>query len=110
MPVYTYKCENCGVQFERTQRFSDEPLTRCPECSRKSLHKVYSPVGIVFKGKGFYATDNRSASGLTRTNHNLKSEGGSDSPSSESTTSEKSTTETKVTEKSPAAVSSAKSE
>lgn len=63
MPVYTYRCENCGVQFDQTQKFSDSPLTRCPECNHKSLRKVYLPVGIVFKGKGFYATDNRSPSG-----------------------------------------------
>lgn len=63
MPVYTYRCENCGVQFEKSQKFTDQPLTRCPECNHKSLRKVYMPVGIVFKGKGFYATDNRSPSG-----------------------------------------------
>ena len=64
MPVYTYRCENCGVQFERSQKFADQPLTRCPECGKKSLRKVYTPVGIVFKGSGFYATDNRSPSGM----------------------------------------------
>ena len=64
MPVYTYRCENCGVQFERSQKFADQPLTRCPECGKKSLHKVYTPVGIVFKGSGFYATDHRSPSGM----------------------------------------------
>ncbi|HKZ43428.1 MAG TPA: FmdB family zinc ribbon protein [Anaerolineales bacterium] len=63
MPIYTYKCENCGIQFERQQSFSDQPLTRCPECSKKSLRKVYTPVGIVFKGSGFYATDHHSPSG-----------------------------------------------
>lgn len=63
MPIYTYRCENCGVQFERQQKFSDPPLTRCPECSKKTLRKVYTPVGIVFKGSGFYATDHRSPSG-----------------------------------------------
>jgi putative FmdB family regulatory protein len=67
MPVYTYHCDSCGIQFERTQKFSDAPLTRCPECSKKSLRKVYTPVGIVFKGSGFYATDHRSASGAVRT-------------------------------------------
>lgn len=66
MPVYTYRCENCGVQFERQQSFNDQPLTRCPECNKKSLRKVYTPVGIVFKGSGFYATDNRSPSGQGR--------------------------------------------
>jgi putative FmdB family regulatory protein len=63
MPIYTYRCENCGVQFERTQKFIDPPLTRCPECNKKTLRKVYTPVGIVFKGSGFYATDHRSPSG-----------------------------------------------
>jgi putative FmdB family regulatory protein len=66
MPVYTYRCENCGIQFERNQKFSDAPLTRCPECNKKSLRKVYTPVGIVFKGSGFYATDHRSPSGAPR--------------------------------------------
>jgi putative FmdB family regulatory protein len=63
MPVYTYRCENCGVQFDKTQKFTDNSLTRCPECGKKSLRKVYQPVGIVFKGSGFYSTDNRSPSG-----------------------------------------------
>ena len=67
MPVYTYRCDNCGVQFEQSQKFSDAPLTRCPECGKKALKKVYTPVGIVFKGSGFYATDHRSPSGQTRT-------------------------------------------
>jgi len=66
MPVYTYRCEECGIQFEKTQKFTDAPLKRCPECGKSSLQKVYSPVGIIFKGSGFYATDHRSASGATR--------------------------------------------
>ncbi len=63
MPVYIYQCENCGVQFEKQQSFSDHPLVRCPECGKKTLRKVYQPVGIVFKGSGFYATDHHSPSG-----------------------------------------------
>ncbi len=65
MPVYTYRCESCGVQFERQQSFDDAPLKTCPECRKKSLKKVISPVGIVFKGSGFYATDHKSPSGST---------------------------------------------
>jgi len=64
MPIYTYRCENCGVQFDRRQHFDDEPLRICPECQTETLRKVYLPVGIVFKGSGFYATDNRSPSGM----------------------------------------------
>jgi putative FmdB family regulatory protein len=66
MPVYTYRCENCGVQFEKQQKFSDVPLTRCPECGKKRLKKVYQPIGIVFKGSGFYATDHHSPSGQSQ--------------------------------------------
>ncbi|UCF27427.1 MAG: zinc ribbon domain-containing protein [Chloroflexota bacterium] len=63
MPTYTYQCDNCGVRFDRHQKFSEIPLTVCPECSKKTLRKVFTPVGIVFKGSGFYATDHRSPSG-----------------------------------------------
>jgi len=99
MPVYTYRCEECGIQFERTQMFSDAPLKRCPECGKSSLRKVYTPVGIVFKGSGFYATDHRSASGATRYEHSdskSKSESSKNSEikSSEGATSS-STSETK---------------
>jgi len=73
MPVYIYRCENCGVQFDRYQAFSDAPLTRCPECNKKTLRKVYSPVGIVFKGSGFYSTDHRSPSGTGRSSSTEKS-------------------------------------
>lgn len=65
MPTYTYQCEKCGIRFDQYQKFSDDPLIVCPECGEPALRKVYQPVGIVFKGKGFYATDNRSPSGQT---------------------------------------------
>jgi putative FmdB family regulatory protein len=84
MPIYTYRCEHCGVQFERRQKFTDEPLNRCPECNQKALRKVYQPVGIVFKGSGFYSTDNRSSSGAPR--GTTKSENGEKSSESESKT------------------------
>ena len=63
MPVYTYRCENCGVQFERQQTFDDVPLKTCPECRKKALKKVITPTRIIFKGSGFYATDHKSPSG-----------------------------------------------
>ena len=65
MPVYTYRCDSCGVQFERHQSFNDVPLKTCPECRKKSLKKVITPTRIIFKGSGFYATDNRSSSGTS---------------------------------------------
>lgn len=63
MPVYTYRCESCGVQFERHQSFHDAPLKTCPECRKKSLRKVITPTKIIFKGSGFYANDHKSPSG-----------------------------------------------
>lgn len=59
MPTYQYRCTECGNELEARQKFSDAPLTVCPNCSGE-LRKVYNAVGIVFKGSGFYATDNRS--------------------------------------------------
>lgn len=64
MPVYAYRCESCGIHFERQQSFSEAPLKRCPECNKNTLRKVIGPVGVVFKGSGFYATDHRSPSGM----------------------------------------------
>lgn len=61
MPVYVYQCDTCGLAFERRQRMSDDPLVDCPECEGQ-VHRVIQPVGIVFKGSGFYVTDNRSHS------------------------------------------------
>ncbi len=52
MPTYTYHCDNCGIRFDRYQKFEDQALSYCPECNKKSLRKVYAPVGIVFKGSG----------------------------------------------------------
>ncbi len=58
MPVYEYACTACGERTEARQGFDDPPLEICPVCGGK-LRKLYSPVGIVFKGSGFYSTDAR---------------------------------------------------
>ena len=60
VPTYSYACTQCDNRFDIVQSFSDDSLTQCPECSGK-LRKLFSSVGIVFKGSGFYRTDNRSA-------------------------------------------------
>ena len=62
MPTYQYACTACGHKFDAVQSFSDASLTDCPECAGR-LRKVFSSVGIVFKGSGFYRTDSRSGSG-----------------------------------------------
>ncbi len=74
MPVYTYRCDSCGVQFERYQSFNDEPLKICPECRKKSLRKVITPTRIIFKGSGFYATDHKSPSGGNSSSNTKSSE------------------------------------
>ncbi|MGH3344736.1 MAG: FmdB family zinc ribbon protein [Carbonactinosporaceae bacterium] len=58
MPKYQYACTACDHQFEAVQRFTDDPLTECPACQGR-LRKVYSAVGVVFKGSGFYRNDSR---------------------------------------------------
>ncbi len=86
MPVYTYQCESCGVRFDRYQKFTEQSLAWCPECGKKALRKVYSPVGIVFKGSGFYATDNKSPSGVSYANDKKNAEKAEDAakPATES--------------------------
>jgi len=90
MPLYTYRCENCGVQFDRHQSFEDGPITVCPECGEEALRKLFLPVGIVFRGSGFYATDHRSASGQTST----KDKAETAKPKAESSASESAPTST----------------
>ena len=64
MPTYQYACTSCGERLEVVQKFSDDPLTECPACGG-ALRKVFSPVGVVFKGSGFYKTDSRSSRSST---------------------------------------------
>ncbi|WP_380285731.1 FmdB family zinc ribbon protein [Kitasatospora purpeofusca] len=61
MPTYQYQCTECGNGLEAVQKFTDEPLTTCPDCQGR-LRKIFSAVGVVFKGSGFYRTDSRSSS------------------------------------------------
>lgn len=58
MPIYEYECRDCNRRFERLQHFTDEPVKACPECGGP-VQRVIQPVGIIFKGSGFYVTDNR---------------------------------------------------
>lgn len=88
MPLYDYRCKDCDHQFEIQQSFTDDALTTCPECEG-ALKKVFSPVGISFKGSGFYKNDSRGSS--TSTTPASSSESSSTSTSSTSTTSSSST-------------------
>jgi putative FmdB family regulatory protein len=61
MPIYEYECTNCGLRFERHQHVSDDPVKVCPECAGEA-RRVFHAVGVIFKGSGFYVTDNRRTS------------------------------------------------
>lgn len=61
MPLYEYQCQECGLRFERRQHFNDKPVTLCPDCQGPVV-RLIQPAGIIFKGSGFYVTDNRSKS------------------------------------------------
>jgi putative FmdB family regulatory protein len=66
MPIYLYQCNACDTKHEVLQKFSDAPLSTCPSCGSKSVHKLFSPeVGLSFKGSGFYITDYARNNGKT---------------------------------------------
>jgi len=94
VPTYQYSCTECGERIEAVQKFTDEPLQICSACGGK-LRKVFSPVGIVFKGSGFYRNDSRSSSkdkalnGSGSSSDTKKDSGSADSGSSDSKKSEK---------------------
>ena len=79
MPTYQYACTECDHRFEAVQSFSDEALTECPSCGGK-LRKVFSSVGIVFKGSGFYRTDSRSGSSTVSPESSSASNGSDSAP------------------------------
>ena len=62
MPIYEYQCENCSFLFELKQSFNDNSIVDCPRCQGKA-NRIFSPVPILFKGSGFYTTDNRKHNG-----------------------------------------------
>ncbi|MEV5979168.1 FmdB family zinc ribbon protein [Streptomyces sp. NPDC052114] len=84
MPTYQYQCTECGEGLEAVQKFTDDALTVCPSCDGR-LKKVFSAVGIVFKGSGFYRNDSRgSSSSSSPASSSSKSSSSSDAKSSSS--------------------------
>ncbi len=75
MPIYEYECSACRNRFERSQRFSDPPVTECPECGGP-VRRVLFPAGIVFKGSGWYITDSRASKGGEGTSTSDSGDGG----------------------------------
>ncbi|MFC7865118.1 FmdB family zinc ribbon protein [Streptomyces murinus] len=95
MPTYQYQCTECGEGLEAVQKFTDDALTECPNCNGR-LKKVFSAVGIVFKGSGFYRNDSRgsTSSSSPATKSSGSSSSGSASASSDSKPSSTSSTST----------------
>jgi putative FmdB family regulatory protein len=83
VPTYQYACTECGDRSEVAQRFTDDPLTVCSTCGGK-LRKIFSPVGIVFKGSGFYRTDSRASSSTVSAGKEASASNGSSKAGSES--------------------------
>ena len=87
MPTYEYACKACGEHLEVVQSFKDAPLTTCPHCEGP-LRKVFSPIGISFKGSGFYKTDSRAAASTGAKAGGDKADGGEKGAKKESASSE----------------------
>lgn len=98
MPKYQYRCTQCAHELEVQQKFTDDPLTVCPECEG-GLRKVYNAVGVVFKGSGFYKTDSRSSSssGSSPASSAAKPSDSSSSTTTSSTTTASGSTSTSST-------------
>ncbi len=73
MPTYSYHCDTCGHDFDAVQKFADDPLQECPECGAP-IRRVIQPVGVVFKGSGWYITDSRPKSSSDSSESKTKSE------------------------------------
>lgn len=86
MPTYQYACKECDHAFEAVQSFSDASLTVCPQCSGP-LRKVFSAVGVVFKGSGFYRTDSRDSKSSSSTTSTPSTPAKTESKSETSSTS-----------------------
>jgi putative FmdB family regulatory protein len=84
MPTYEYACSKCGHRFDVRQSFSEDPINDCPECGA-SVRRVLYPAGVIFKGSGWYATDNRRGSASHTSSTSSPSTETSSNSSSEST-------------------------
>ena len=92
MPTYEYQCKACGVEFERFQQISEEPITECPECSGPVKKLISAGAGFIFKGSGFYITDYRSEGYKQAEKKDTEKKTDSDTTSKTDTTSKKDTT------------------
>src|SRR5437870_10007584 len=93
MPIYEYECKNCGKRFEKMQSITAEPLTECLNCGGGPVRRVLHPVGVIFKGSGWYITDSRKPAssrhaGSAGSDSKSNTAKGEDAPAAESKSSE----------------------
>lgn len=108
MPTYQYACTSCGAQLEVVQKFSDDPLTECPECAGR-LRKVFSAVGVVFKGSGFYRNDSRDSKSKSGSSASKPESGSSETKSDSGSKTESSGSSSSSTDSSSGSSSSSSS-
>jgi len=97
VPTYQYACTECDHAFEQVQSFSEDALSVCPQCEGK-LRKVYNAVGVVFKGSGFYRTDNRAEAKSSSTTASSSTSAASTSSASTSSSSDSSSRSSSTSE------------
>ncbi|MDT5075535.1 MAG: hypothetical protein QOJ80_172 [Mycobacterium sp.] len=113
MPTYSYACTECDNRFDAVQAFTDDALSACPKCDGR-LRKLFGKVGVVFKGSGFYRTDNRESAksasngsaSSSESSSSSSSEKSSDKPAEKSTSSEKASSSSGSSDKSSSSSSS----
>jgi len=105
VPTYSYACTECDNRFDAVQAFSDDALTTCPKCSGR-LRKLFGSVGVVFKGSGFYRTDNRSDSDKSSSNGSSSKSSENSSSSGSSSSSSDSSSSSSSSSAAPAAAAS----
>ena len=88
MPTYAYRCTTCGHEFDRVQKFADAPISICPECGN-GVRRVFQPVGVVFKGSGWYINDSRGKTASTTPSAVDSNKKSDDKPDSSGTSTEK---------------------
>src|SRR3954452_8521769 len=88
MPIYDYQCNECGNRFEKMQPITADPIKECPRCGKPGVRRIFHPVGVIFKGSGWYINDSRKSSG-SDTNTNTGSSSDSSKTADNSTSSAK---------------------
>ena len=105
MPIYEYRCAKCGFQKEYLQRLSDAPLTKCPECGKKTFNKMVTAAGFQLKGTGWYATDFKNSGGKKKSGDKAAEGSGKEASAKESPAKESTAKESSKAESSSAASS-----